>query len=77
MNNDKLYQNFYSKWKEVTDLPTQTVGPFTPLYKLSVPWLKIAPWRILVPLAIILVSITMFLLEVTSPQIASILQRAF
>ena len=30
---DKIYTNFVKRWEEVTDLPPQTLGPFTSSYK--------------------------------------------
>ena len=77
MNPDPLYQKFVAKWEEVTDLPTQAVGPFTPLYKKAVPYLKWAPWRILAPLSLILAALIALSLETTAVQIATLLQRGF
>lgn len=77
MPKDLLYHKFYTRWEEVTLLPSQTVGPFTPLYKRAVPFLKNAPWRILIPFALVLVTAVILLLEVTAVQITSLLQQAF
>lgn len=77
MNNDKLYQNFYKKWEEVTALPPQTVGPFTPLYKRTIPLFKIAPWRVLIPIAVFLTVAGALLHDATAVQVASLLQRGF
>ncbi len=77
MNNDKLYQNFKTRWKEVTELPPQNLGPLTPVYKQTVPYLKIAPWRVLLPVAFVMVAAIALLLEITAVQIASLLQRGF
>jgi len=77
MSKNNLYHNFYQKWREVTELPTQTVGPLTPLYKKTVPFFKTAPWRILAPLAFLLVCIGALLLELTAVQVASVLQKGF
>lgn len=74
---DRLYQSFFAKWQEVTEMPPQTVGPLTPLYKKTVPYLKVAPWRILGPLSLVLAALVALLMEVTAVQIASILQRGF
>ncbi len=74
---DPLYQKFVQKWREVTDLPPQTVGPLTPIYKKTVPYLKFAPWRVLAPVSLILAAALAIILEVTSVQIASLLQRGF
>lgn len=45
MNNDKIYQNLVHKMHEVSVLPQQTLGPFTPLYRTVIPYAKVAPWR--------------------------------
>lgn len=74
---DKLYNNFKHRWQEVTELPPQTLGPLTPVYKRTVPYFKIAPWRILVPLSFIMVAAAALILEITATQVASLLQRGF
>ena len=45
---DALYQKFVERWEEVTDIPPQTLGPLTPLYKRAARYLKIMPWPFLV-----------------------------
>ena len=77
MNNKTLYQNFYSRWIEVVDLPPQTIGPLTPLYKRAVPFFKQAPWRILIPIALIIVCVVALVHNLTAPQVASLLQKGF
>lgn len=74
---DQLYQKFKHRWKEVTELPPQTLGPLTPVYKRTVPYFKIAPWRVLVPLSFIMVAFVALILEITATQVASLLQRGF
>lgn len=77
MKSDALYQKFVQKWDEVTELPPQTVGPFTPVYKRTVPFFKVAPWRFLVPLSFVLAAGVALILQVTAVQIATLLQRGF
>jgi len=72
-----LYENFYSRWQEVVELPPQTVGPLTPVYKRVAPFLKHAPWRILIPIALILVCLVALVHNLTAPQVASLLQKGF
>ena len=72
-----LYTNFLQKWTEVVELPPQTVGPLTPVYKRAVPFLKVDPWRVLLPLSLILIVAIVLFLEATAVQITSILQRGF
>ncbi len=45
------YRKFLFHLEEVFDLPPQTVGPLTPVYKKLVPLVKTMPWKIFVPLA--------------------------
>ncbi len=75
--NDLLYKNFVKQWEKVTELPPQTVGPFTPVYKRTVRYFKVDPWRILMPVSFIIAAGTALLLEVTAVQVANILQRGF
>lgn len=39
------YELLVHKMREVSDLPQQTMGPFTPLYRTMIPYVKEAPWR--------------------------------
>lgn len=41
---DATYELFVKRWKEVTDLPPQSVGPLTPLYKWFTRRFKVMPW---------------------------------
>ena len=77
MKNNQLYHNFVAKWEEVTELPPQTVGPLTPVYKRAAPLLKVAPWRFIVPLSFIIACAVALVLEVTAVQVATLLQRGF
>ena len=77
MSQRSLYRNFVKRRDEVTEIPTQTVGPLTPIYKRAVPYFKIAPWRILMPTAFLLAVIGALLLEVTAVQVATLLQQGF
>lgn len=77
MATDRLYQQFIKQWDEVTDLPPQSLGPLTPFYKRAVRLVKVDPWKIVVPIVFILVAFLFLTLDVTAPQIASILQYGF
>lgn len=74
---DVLYQKFMKRWEEVTDLPPQTLGPFTPYYKTLVRRLKIMPWPMFVVLGVIGVIGVYFLIGSTITLLVSILQRGF
>ncbi|OGG11253.1 hypothetical protein A2Z00_01245 [Candidatus Gottesmanbacteria bacterium RBG_13_45_10] len=75
---DVTYQKFVRRWEEVTDLPIQQVGPFTPYYKRLVSRLKVMPWPMLVVTSILLVlALYLFLTRSTITLLVSILQRGF
>jgi hypothetical protein len=72
-----MYQKFVKRWEEVTDLPPQTVGPFTPAYKKMAQKLKVMPWPVLVIGSLVTVVGLYILLGTTITAIVSILQRGF
>lgn len=39
------YQLLVHKMHEVSELPQQTMGPLTPLYRTVIPHVKESPWR--------------------------------
>ena len=74
---DKTYKAFVNRWKETTELPTQTVGPFTPLYKRVIKFVKSMPMSAIVGISILFVLTLFFLLGSTIPSVVSVLQRGF
>jgi hypothetical protein len=74
---DTTYRRFVKRWEEVTDLPPQTVGPFTPYYKRAVRHLKIMPWPALVAAAIVAVGALYLVIGSAITIVTSILQRGF
>ena len=74
---DLLYNKFVKRWEEVTDLPTQTVGPLTPFYKAFVKRLKVMPWPLLVAGSLVLVVGLYLLLGSAVTLLVTILQRGF
>lgn len=77
MRGKQLYRNFLHKWAEVAELPPQTVGPLTPVYKKTVPLLKVAPWRILIPLSLVAAAVIALSPRWTAVQLVSLLQQGF
>lgn len=75
--NTGMYRRFVKRWEEVTDLPTQTVGPFTPYYKELTKRLKVMPWPLFIILGVIGVIGVYFLIGSTITLLVSILQRGF
>lgn len=74
---DVTYQKFVARWEKVIDLPVQTLGPFTPLYKVLIRRLKVMPWPYFVLLAAAFVLILYFLIGTTITLLVTILQRGF
>lgn len=71
------YQKFVKRWEEVTDLPPQTMGAFTPYYKNMVKRLKVMPWPALVLGSLITVVGLYFLFGSAVTILTSILQKGF
>ena len=71
------YQKFVKRWEEVTDLPPQTLGPATPLYKACVRHLKVMPWPVLVFFSLVLVIALYVIIGSAVTLLVSILQRGF
>lgn len=45
MKPNQTYEELVHKMQEISALPQQTVGPFTPLYRSVIPYVKDAPLR--------------------------------
>lgn len=77
MTNKGLYQKFINYFDEVTELPPQNMGVLTPYFKKVAPYFKSDPWRVIIPLSLIFILGLFWLLELTTPQVVSILQSGF
>jgi len=77
MARDSVYQKFVSRWEETTDLPPQTVGVFTPIYKAITKRLKVMPWPVLMIVGIGCVGMLLMVLGNTIVSLVSLLQRGF
>lgn len=75
--NDAVFKKFVKRWEEVTDLPVQTVGPFTPLYKILVKRLKVMPFAAIVVCSLLLVIGLYMLFGSTITLLVSMLQKGF
>lgn len=75
--NDTTYKKFVARWEEVVDLPPQTLGPFTPVYKVLIRRLKVMPWPYFVLLAAMVVLALYFLIGSTIALLVTLLQRGF
>jgi|GEM_PF-3867843 len=76
-NKKKLYRVLREKMKEVSSLPTNNFGKFTPYYKEIAPLFKIAPYRLGIVLAFIATFFLVFFFKSSISIIASILSRGF
>jgi hypothetical protein len=74
---DAIYHKFVKRWEEITDLPPQTVGPFTPYYKKTVKRLKVMPWPALVMGSLFIVIGLYLFFGPAVTILTSILQRGF
>ena len=73
----RLYEQFVKRWEEVTDLPVQTVGPFTTLYKTLVKRLKVMPLAALAMCALLSVIFLYIVFGSAITLLVSILQKGF
>ena len=71
------YQKFLKRFEEVTDLPPQTLGPLTPVYKSIVRRLKVMPLPWFVVASLLLVLALYYIVGSTVTFIVSLLQRGF
>jgi hypothetical protein len=77
MKEDLLYKRLKNKMHEVSALPTQELGMFTPYYKKIVPQLKFYPWRLAILISIITGFILYFTFGSLLVRLVSILQIGF
>jgi hypothetical protein len=74
---NRKYEQFVNRWKDVTDLPEQNIGLFTPLYHRIVAWLKVMPAPFLAAGGM-LVAVFLFLIFGSAiVRLVSVLQRGF
>lgn len=74
---DTVYKKFVQRWEEVMDLPPQTLGPLTPLYKFMTRYLKVRPMPFLLAASLLLIGGVYYLIGSAVILLASILQRGF
>lgn len=72
-----LYQKFVERFEDVTDLPPQTLGPFTPYYKRITKRLKIMPWPLLVFGSLLIVTSLYMFIGSTITLLVTLLQKGF
>jgi hypothetical protein len=74
---DMVYERFQKKLNEVMEIPPQTVGPFTPYYKMLTKRLKIMPIPILIVVSVICICFLFLIFGSGITFITSMLQRGF
>lgn len=74
---DVTYQKFIKRWEEVTELPPQTLGPLTKVYKQATKRLKIMPWPWFGVVSLVVVIALYVVFGSSIAGIVSILQRGF
>ena len=73
----RLFPVLRKKQMEMAFVPPQRIGLLTPLYHRIVPFVKVAPWRVIVVWAFLITIALRFLLGSSFVSLASILQKAF
>jgi len=71
------YNKLVTRWNEVTELPPQTIGPLTGIYKRITHRLKTMPLPVLVGISICLVFGLLIVLGPSFTALVSLLQRGF
>lgn len=77
MKNNRTYQLLVSKMLEVSSLPPQEVGRFTPVYKRFVPYLKFSPWKSVLCVSFAIATLLYLVFGIKVIHLASILQFGF
>lgn len=75
--NRNIQQAFLNRWQEATEIPPQTIGPLTPLYKEVTKRLKRIPFPVLIGVSIIVVLGILYILGASITTYVSLLQRGF
>lgn len=74
---DRTYWKFVRRWEEVTDIPPQTMGPLTALYKTVTRRLKTMPWFWYVGMSAAVALVLFGLLGQGIARLVTILQAGF
>ena len=74
---DVMYQKFVKRWEEVTDIPPQTIGPLTGLYRQITRRLKVMPWPAYVGAGALFTAALYYAFGSSVAGIVTLLQRGF
>lgn len=77
MKEDRVYQLLRTKMQEISWVPPQSFGFFTPLYKVVVPYFKYNPWVSVGIISAVMVFCLYFLFGTALVKLASLLQFGF
>lgn len=71
-------QAFLNRWQETTDIPPQTVGPITPVYKEVTKHLKTMPFPLFLLASVVIVAAILYTLGPSiTTYVVTLLQRGF
>ncbi len=71
------YQRFMKRWEEVTDLPPQSLGPLTGVYKWCTKRFKVMPWPWFIGVSIVIAIGIYIILGSAISYLVTLLQRGF
>ncbi|MBI5614574.1 hypothetical protein HY947_06625 [Candidatus Gottesmanbacteria bacterium] len=74
---DRIYKNFVKRWEEVTDLPPQTLGPFTSSYKDLVHGVKSMPVPVYAVFGLVIAFGMLYFFGARISFFVSLLQKGF
>lgn len=74
---DITYRKFVKRWEEVVDLPPQTLGPLTKLYKQMTKRLKVMPMPWFIVASVLLAGVLYVVFGPAISSLVTILQRGF
>lgn len=74
---DVTYDRFMKRWEEVTDMPPQSLGVFTMLYKRITKRMKVMPWPWFILLGSAIALLLYVVLGSSVSAMVTLLQRGF
>lgn len=74
---DVTYERFVKRWEEVTNLPPQSLGPFTGIFKWVTRRFKVMPWPWFVGAGVVVAGFLYLLFGSAVSFLVTTLQRGF
>ena len=77
--NDEVYSRLKKRYNEVYSLEPNTlhIGPLTGVYKMLGRWLKIFPFKVIVPVSFVLAVVMFIMFGFLAIKLVSLLQYGF